>query len=74
MSNVRITTGVPPNAFDDARVRPVLLFLVGHRRAADDEELRAHEAHALGAAVRRELRLFGEVDVGAQRDRERRRS
>ena len=68
MSNVRMTTGRPPNAFDDARVRPVLLLLVGHRRAADDEELRAHEANAFGAAVRRELRFLGKIDVRAQRD------
>ena len=68
MSNVRMTTGCAAERLDDALVGAILLLLVGHRRAADDEELRAHQPHALGAAARRELRFLGEVDVRAQRD------
>ena len=73
MSKVRMTTGCAAERLDDAPVRAVLLVLVGHRRAADDEELGAHQADALGAAARGELGLLGEIDVRAQRDRARRR-
>ena len=37
---------------EHATIRAVLLVLVGHARAADDEELGAHQPHALGAAAR----------------------
>ena len=40
--------------FDHPAIRAVLLFLVRHCRAADDEELRAHESNAFGAARRGE--------------------
>jgi hypothetical protein len=53
---------------DDTPVRAVLLFLVGHRRAPDDEELGAHEPHAHRSAGGRLLRLVRQVDVRAQRD------
>ena len=68
MSKVRMTTGWPAKASMTRSVTPVLLLLVGHGRAADDEEFGAHEPHAFGAAAARRLRLLGQVDVGAQRD------
>ena len=34
---------------DDLLVRAVLLLLVRHRRAADDEKLRAHQAYTFRA-------------------------
>ena len=51
---------------DHALVRAILLLLVGHVRAADDEKLRAHEPDAIGAAAHCGFRLFRKVDVGAQ--------
>ena len=68
MSNVRMTTGCPVERLDHAAIGAVLLFLVGHGRAADDEELGAHQPDALGAAARRQLGLLRQVDVRAQRD------
>ncbi len=54
--------------FDHAPVAAVLLLLVGHGGAPHDQELRPHEPHALGPAVARRVRLFGQVDVGVQDD------
>src|SRR3982751_2201643 len=53
--------------FDDVLIRAILLFLVGHRRAANDQKFGAHQPHTLCAAVRGELRFLGQIDVGAQR-------
>ena len=63
-----MTTGCPSNASSDAPVGAILLVLVGHRRATDDEELGAHQPDALGAAARGRFGFLGKVDVRAQRD------
>ena len=63
-----MTTGMPAERLDDAPIRAILLVLVGHRRAADDEELGAHQPDALGAAARGRFGLLRDVDVRAQRD------
>src|SRR5207249_747164 len=60
--------GLAAEGLDDALVGAVLLVLVGHRRATEDEELGTHQADAVGAAGRREVGLFGQVDVGAEGD------
>ena len=57
---------MPRKRLDHAAVRLVLLVFVRHHRAADNEKLRAHEAHPFGAGRGREFRLFGKIDVGAQ--------
>src|SRR5215471_9641473 len=54
--------------FDNALVRAILFVLVRHRRTPEDEEFRAHQPNALGAARRREVGLLGQVDVGPERD------
>ena len=69
MSKVRMITGVSAEGLDHARVRPVLLVLVRHGGAVDDEELGAHQARRRRRrCVGGELRFLGHVDVGAQRD------
>ena len=51
------TSGSPPAArrtrSTHSRIGAILLLFVGHRRAADHQELRAHEAHSFRAALRR---------------------
>ena len=49
-------------------ISAVLLLFVGHGGATDHQELGAHQAYTLGAAVGGELRFLGEIDVGAQSD------
>ena len=55
--------GLPAERLDDVRVGLVLLLLVRHRRAADDEELGAHQADAFGAARRGARGLLRQVHV-----------
>src|SRR6202022_4097775 len=54
--------------FDDMPVGLILLLFVRHRRPAYHEELRAHQANALGAAMSSELGLLGQIDVCAKGD------
>ena len=60
--------GLSAERLDDVRVGLVLLLLVRHRRAADDEELGAHQADALGAAQRGARGLLRQVHVHEELD------
>src|SRR5207302_997977 len=60
--------GLSPERFDDAFVGAILLVLIGHRRAAEHEELGSHETNALGPTRGGEISLLWHIDVGAERD------
>src|SRR5947208_3603140 len=48
--------------------RAILLVLVGHRGASDDEELGAHQPDAFRAAAGGGVGVFRDVDVRPERD------
>src|SRR5690606_6221234 len=60
--------GLMREALGDLAVGAVLLLLLGLGAPADDEELGAEQADALGAVRARGRDLAGEVDVGAEQD------
>ena len=52
---------------DYVSISPILLLLVGHRSAAHDKELGAHQAHTFSTAASGEFSFLRQVDVCPQR-------
>ena len=57
--------GASAKCLDHAAIGAILLFFVRHRGATDHQKLGAHKTDAVGTTVGRQLRFFGEIDIGA---------